>query len=128
MTPVTLVTGARAAARESAIKRAIDREIAASPAGKDSIAVILEGLPDGSGLLENHPPDLQLAQLVRIAPGCVCCTGNVVLRVTLNRILRHPPAHLYIGLADITHLDRIRQFLRDPPYDQLLTLTGDLPA
>jgi hypothetical protein len=125
MTPVTLVTGARAAARELAIKQATERAIAAAPAGKNSIAVILEGLPDGSGLLEDHSPDLQLA---RIAPGCVCCTGNVVLRVTLNRILRHPPAHLYIGLADITHLDRIRQFLGDPPYDQLLVLTDDLPA
>jgi hypothetical protein len=121
MTPVTLVTGPRAAARELAINQAI----AAAPAGKNSIAVILEGLPDGSGLLEDHSPELQLA---RIAPGCVCCTGNVVLRVTLNRILRHPPAHLYIGLADITHLDRIRQFLSDPPYDQLLNLTDDLPA
>jgi hypothetical protein len=121
MTPVTLVTGSRAAARELAINRAI----AASPAGKDSTAVILEGMPDGSGVLEDHSPELQLA---RIAPGCVCCTGNVVLRVTLNRILRNPPAHLYIGLADITHLDRIRQFLSVPPYDQLLTLTDDLPA
>jgi hypothetical protein len=122
MTPVTLVTGPRAAARESAIARKLAD--APAPAGQ-SIAVILEGLPDGSGLLENHSPDLYLA---RIAPGCVCCTGNVVLRVTLNRILRDPPAHLYIGLADITHLDRIRRFLNDPPYDRLLALTNELPA
>lgn len=125
MTPVTLVTGPRAAARESAISRAITTDVAATGGKQQSIAVILEGLPDGSGVLEDRASDLQLA---RIAPGCLCCTGNIVLRVTLNRILRDPPAHLYIGLADITHLDRIRLFLSDPPYDCLLTLTGDLAA
>jgi hypothetical protein len=45
------------------------------------------------------------------------------MQVTLNRLLRHPPARLYISVADATHLDAIRDFLTQPPYDKLLTLT-----
>jgi hypothetical protein len=118
MTRVTLVTGPQAAAREAAIADQLD------PA--QPTAIILEGLPDGSGRLDasNHP----LLQIVRIAPGCVCCTGNTVLRVTLNRLLRRPPAHLYIGLATATHLEQIHRFLLAAPYDSLLELTPDLRA
>jgi G3E family GTPase len=62
----------------------------------------------------------------RIAPGCLCCTGNLVLRVTLNRLLRRRPGRLYIGLATTEHLDQLRSWLQAPPYDQLLELTPDL--
>lgn len=48
------------------------------------------------------------------------------MRVTLNRILRHPPARLYISLAQATHLDQIRLFLTQAPYDALLVLTEDI--
>jgi hypothetical protein len=81
-------------------------------------AVILEGLPDGQPVL--HPSPSLLIE--RIAPGCLCCTGNLVLRVTLNRLLRARPSRLLIGVA-AGHLDQLRSWLRSAPYDQLLDLT-----
>ncbi|PWF54946.1 GTPase [Massilia glaciei] len=111
--PTTLVTGP-AGAREAAIARLLAPGVAN--------AVILEGLPLGdtclapSGLLAVH----------RIAPGCLCCTGQLVLRVTLNRLLRQRPARLFIGPAPGDHLDQLRSWLCEPPYDQLLELTPDV--
>jgi hypothetical protein len=111
---VTLVTGATVALREAAVAAAL-------PAAGRS-AAILEGLPDGrSVLLPSATLDLH-----RVAPACLCCTGNLVLRVTLNRILRLRPERLYIGVANVDHLDQLRSWLQNPPYDQLLELTPDL--
>jgi G3E family GTPase len=64
--------------------------------------------------------------MARIAPGCLCCTGNLVLRVTLNRLLRQRPKRLFIGIARSEHLDQLRSWLQSKPYDQLLRLTDDL--
>ena len=114
--PTTLVTGASGAAREAAI-------LARLGPGEGG-AAILEGLPDGRALLDNTP-DLDLR---RIAPGCLCCTGNLVLRVTLNRLLRQAPERLFIGLATQDHLDQLRSWLARAPYDQLLELTPDLAS
>lgn len=113
----TLVTGSRPLVRESAIADAIDPNI--------QTTVILEGLPDGTSALEALST-LPTIRLVRIAPGCFCCTGNLTMRVTLNRILRHPPARLFISLATSMHLEAIHAFLAQPPYDELLTLTKEL--
>lgn len=117
MTLTTLVTGARACAREAAIAAAIDPLLAT--------ALILEGLPDGSARLDVFT-DLPSIQFARIAPGCLCCIGNLSMRVTLNRMLRQRPARLYISLAASAHLDQLRRFLAQPPYDAWLTLTADL--
>ena len=114
--PATLVTGPSAAAREAAI----NARLAAGQGGQ--VAIILEGLPDPRSVLT--PSDY--LEIHRIAPGCVCCTGNLVLRVTLNRVLRRRPAQLFIGLASTEHLDQLRSWLQQPPYDQLLELTPDL--
>jgi hypothetical protein len=113
----SLVTGATAGARE----RLIAAQLAADPAAA-FCAVLLEGLPDGHTILVPSPTVL----IERIAPGCLCCTGNLVLRVTLNRLLRRRPDRLYIGLATTEHLDQLRSWLQNPPYDQLLELTPDL--
>jgi len=117
--PTVLVTGPTATAREAAIAAAIKHP--ATPRS-DGAAVILEGLPDGNIMLEASD------QLVisRIAPGCLCCAGNLVMRVTLNRLLRQRPARLFIGIADTTHLDQLRSWLSSAPYDQLLALLPDL--
>ena len=89
-------------------------------------AVILEGLPTGSSPFDaSLPPWLTIA---RIAPGCICCTGNLPMRVTLNRILRQHPERLYISLADSRHLSQVRQFLQQEPYDKWLGLTKELTA
>jgi hypothetical protein len=114
----TLVTGASARAREHAIAAQL-----LSAAHQDgATAVILEGLADaGSPLV----PSGSLL-ISRIAPGCLCCTGNLVLRVTLNRLLRQRPGRLFIGVARSEHLDQLRSWLRSAPYDQLLDLAPDL--
>jgi hypothetical protein len=110
----SLVTGPTASARE--------RLIAAHLPPGAAAAVLLEGLPDGHTILSPSPTLL----IERIAPGCLCCTGNLVLRVTLNRLLRRRPERLYLGLATTEHLDQLRSWLRGSPYDQLLELTPDL--
>jgi hypothetical protein len=117
VTLLTLVTGGRAGTREAAIAARID------PAQRT--AVILEGLPDGKEVL---PPSDATSNphVVRIAPGCMHCTGNVVMRVTLNRLLRAQPRQLFVSVASSEHLDLLRQFLQAASYQDLLTLTDDL--
>jgi hypothetical protein len=124
--PLVLVTGATPGAREAAIAAALRP-------GEASV-IILEGLSDGTaalasdagGGLADYPG--VLPQLHRIAPGCLHCSGNLVLRVTLNRVLRHPPARLYISLATATHLEQLRSWLSEAPYGELLTLQPDIAA
>ena len=111
---VTIVTGATLAGREALV--------AASLVPGQRTAAILEGLPSGRTILD--PSDNLV--LHRVAPACLCCTGNLVLRVTLNRILRLRPARLFVGVASVDHLDQLRSWLQHPPYDQLLELTPDL--
>ena len=112
--PATIVHGATAAVREAAV--------GASLVSGQISAAILEGLPDGQSYLDSSDKLL----LHRVAPACLCCTGNLVLRVTLNRILRLRPDRLFIGVAGQDHLDQLRSWLRSSPYDQLLLLTPDL--
>jgi hypothetical protein len=123
----TLVTGPLAGAREQAIYG----QLALSNShhsGADSSppalqAVVIEGLASGSSPLDSLPEHILFA---RIAPGCLCCAGNLVLRVTLNRLLRQRPERLFIGVARSEHLDQLRSWLQAEPYDQLLRLTPDL--
>ena len=122
-TRLTLVSGGRAIEREAAIAQAWMPE--------EATAVILEGMATGNSILadlaEQISPSSSLPlQLLRIAPGCLCCSGNLVLRVTLNRLLRHPPAHLFISLADATHIEQLRTWLSASPYDVWLALEQDL--
>ncbi|WP_296944682.1 GTPase [uncultured Massilia sp.] len=116
----TLVTGPSAQAREAAIAASL-------PAAHGATAIILEGLAPGSSPLDAFAASLHPAP-ARIAPGCLCCTGNLVLRVTLNRLLRQRPERLFIGVARGEHLDQLRSWLQSEPYDQLLRLTPDLQA
>jgi G3E family GTPase len=116
VTLTTLVIGDGADRREAVIAAAVD-----APA---TTAVILEGIPSGKSLLEAFTA--QGMPVVRIAPACMCCTGNLTMRVTLNRLLRNKPARLYIGLASATHLPAIRSFLQSPPYADLLQLAPDV--
>ena len=120
-TPLTLVSGGRVGEREASIAQVLLPE--------QPSAVILEGLADGNSILADlaeHTAPPAVLQLLRIAPGCLCCSGNLVLRVTLNRLLRHPPAHLFISLADATHIEQLRSWLAASPYDAWLALEPDL--
>lgn len=123
--PTTLVHGGNAGVREAAIAALL------RPGAAD--AVILEGLADGCGALAElgrspSSSPSSFPHVVRIAPGCLCCSGNLVLRVTLNRVLRLAPAQLYISLADASHLEQLRQWLSDAPYGELLALQPDIAA
>ena len=52
--------------------------------------------------------------LARLAPGCVCCVGQVPLRVTLTRVVRaHRPQDILLLLASAEHLPRVRALLAD---------------
>jgi hypothetical protein len=116
-TLATLVIGGNAASREAAIADALDPS--------QTSAVILEGIPSGQSILDEPRTNLQV---IRIAPGCVCCVGNLTLRVHLNRILRKSPQRLFISLVNDTHLAQVRAFLTQEPYRTLLTLTEEIIA
>ena len=116
VTLVTLVAGADADAREAAIAA---RTATLLHSGA-TCAVILEGLPAQPA---NFDPAVAL---VRLAPLCPCCTGNLTMRVTLNRMLRRPPDQIFISIVDPTHLGATRAFLSATPYATLLTLNDDL--
>lgn len=120
MTPTTLVSGATARHREAAVADAL----AGLPV-HSKIAVILEGMPDSAGALAGKQSD-DTVSIARIAPGCPCCTGNLTMRVTLNRVLRHPPDYLFISLASTAHLQQVRQILTAAPYDTHLVLDTDV--
>ena len=104
-------------------RTSIEREnkIAAMLEPNSMNAVIIEGIANGhSKLGEIDQNDNIIIQ--RIAPGCPCCIGNLTMRVTLNRLLRKSPHHLYISLASNEHLPTIREFLQTAQYKDLLTL------
>jgi hypothetical protein len=123
----TLVTGPSAAAREQAILDQLQlsnlHQYGAESGPLPLQAIVLEGLAPGSSPLDSLPAHILFA---RIAPGCLCCAGNLVLRVTLNRLLRQRPERIFIGVARSEHLDQLRSWLQAEPYDQLLRLTPDL--
>lgn len=126
-TSVTLVTGNVAGAREAAIAAIlIDTTAINSYCATSTAAIILEGMPDGSDPFATIASNLAPLSIARIAPGCPCCIGNLTMRVTLNRILRHPPQRLYISVAMHAHIDQLREFLMSTPYNKLLTLTKDI--
>jgi hypothetical protein len=123
----TLVTGPSAGAREQAIYGQLElsnsHHSGAHSPSPSLQAVVIEGLASGTSPLDSLPEHILFA---RIAPGCLCCAGNLVLRVTLNRLLRQRPERLFIGVARSEHLDQLRSWLQAEPYDQLLRLTPDL--
>ena len=76
-------------------------------AGGDGRAIVAE-----SGFVPlEAPPHVPLA---RLAPGCVCCVGQLPLRVTLARLVRaHRPQAILLLLASDDHLPRLRALLAD---------------
>jgi hypothetical protein len=87
---------------------------------KDAVAVIAEGafsaLAAPDGVIVN-----------RIAAGCVCCIGQIALRVTLTRLLRaHRPARLLLLLTSGEHIDRVRKMLGDGQFAALLRLSDSV--
>lgn len=52
--------------------------------------------------------------LLRLAPGCACCVGQLPLRVGLTRLLRERrPASVLLLIATDEHRERIEKMLRE---------------
>lgn len=117
MTLITLVYGSSSNIREQIIASQFEP---ASPT-----VVIAEGIASANTALQALET-LHHLQVFRIAPGCPCCSGNLTMRVTLNRILRRPPQRLYLSLASAAHLPQIRNFLQEEQYQSLLSLSEEL--
>ena len=57
----------------------------------------------------------------QVAAGCVCCVGQIALRVTLTRVLRkHRPTQLLLLLASGEHIDRVRLMLQEDQFATVL--------
>ena len=114
MTTLRLVYGANQSQREHAIKSQINPTL--------FTMALLEG-----GAVSNAPLDsLASIKVVRMAPGCPCCSGNLTMRVMLNRALKEKPDLVFLSLANPLHLTAIRDFLQEDQYSGRLDLGFDL--
>lgn len=109
--PLSIVCGADYAQREAHIAQLLQQTHY-----DGACAVILEGLPGGAVSL-NPGADLLLQ---RIAPACFCCIGALPFRVTLNRMIRQRPRHIYLSLAGSEHLKQLQEMFAAPPFNVLL--------
>jgi len=126
MIRTTLVTGGDTFDREQAISERINVEtVDGVPVA--AIAILFEGLSLRDAE-ENLLPVFseQGVKVIRIAQNCFCCTGNLTMRVSLDRLLRSSPRRLYIAIASIGHIEALRRFLSAAPYHDRLFLTDDL--
>ncbi len=116
-----LVTGRPGIERAAFITKLLD----SIPSG-EKITLILEGIPPvvtGVGPQElSARPDISIHVL---APGCMCCIGNLAMRVTLARVLRlEQPRHLILAMIDESHRNSLVKLMKAPPYDTLLDFEG----
>lgn len=110
-TPVILLVGEHL--REG---RSLALEAASQHVSEGRQAVIIEG---GPGTLL-APAGVELVQL---APGCICCMGQLPLRVTVARLLRQvKPVSLWIEVSMRDHLPALRQQLQGPGFAGALVL------
>ncbi len=113
MTIVSLVFGGTATSRHEAIAARVSED--------KKTAAIIEGIA-GTGALDSMLPSSNNLQLVHLAPGCPCCTGQLVMRVTLNRLLRQHPDQIYLSLANTEHLTGVINFLQEDQYRERLKI------
>lgn len=111
-TPVTILVGtALRQGRSQALEQAVKHASIQAPQ-----AVIVEG---GPGTLV-EPPGITLIQL---AAGCVCCVGQLPLRVMLARVLRQVrPARVWIEISDGAHLAMLEKQLQGPGFATAIDL------
>jgi hypothetical protein len=106
MIPALAVT-LRVARGQAAQQAALDAWIDTRRASADGRALAV--IAEGAFFELNSPAGVALA---RLAPGCVCCAGEVLLRTTLTRIVRaHRPAEVLVLIAADAHLQRVRRLL-----------------
>ena len=96
---------ARVAVATDGLQRHVDAWLAEHPTGVRMIIV------EGALVAINVPDDVPVT---RLAAGCVCCLGQLPLRVTLVRSVRAlRPEYVLLLLANGAHLDRVRALLAD---------------
>ena len=111
--PVTLLHGLGAGAPERAGR--LERWLARRPP-QERWAVIAEG---GVALPAFDRSSVVIAQI----GGCACCTGALVLRVTLTRLLRQGPWHRVVILAGAAARPQaLAEQLRAAPFAGLLAV------
>jgi G3E family GTPase len=99
-----LVSGARGAGKTTLLGALLD----ARPAGERQAVLLTEA---GEARLA---PRASLT-IVEADPGCICCVGQVSLRVALTRLLREArPERLYVELAEPAHLAASLRTLTSP--------------
>jgi G3E family GTPase len=111
MVPVHVLVGTRLREGESDALPLALAHVAEGPQ-----AVIVEGGP-GTFVASRG------ITLVQLAAGCVCCVGQLPLRVTVARLLRQVrPARLWIEMADGAHLPAVRRQLAGPGFHGAIAL------
>ena len=119
--PTTVVTGAPGAGKTTWLLH----ELARRPADERRAVLLTEA---GEATLPGMPHVVVAAA----EPGCICCVGQVGLRVALTRLLREAmPQRLYIELGDPAHLAASLRTLRNPwlaPVIAIAEVVGVLDA
>lgn len=55
--------------------------------------------------------------LMRLAPGCACCSSRLIMSTHLSRTLRlNPPDWLVLELESASHPDKVLEFLQEPQW------------
>ena len=49
--------------------------------------------------------------LVQLAPACLCCVGELPLRVALARLLRQRPSAIWVEVSSLVHREQLVQRL-----------------
>jgi hypothetical protein len=129
MIQTTLFAGGLPAIREQALFDKVQSVLNQPNAQASQISIIAEGLPSGSSPLDELSTHPQL-HIVRLAPACLCCAGNLVLKVHLNRVITrakrsNSAQYLFIQLIDPQHLPQLHSQLMQAPLDRYLRLTAD---
>ena len=66
--------------------------------------------------LVNSVPDAAGSNLASVAAGCPCCTGKIVLQITLARALRQTRAtRAFVELSDPGHAASLERALGEAP-------------
>lgn len=103
--PTVLLTGARGAGKTTLLAALLER----APA-EARIAVLLTEVGDA-----RLPPPRPGVTVAAAEPGCICCVGQVGLRVALTRLLREArPERLYVELTEPAHLAASLRTLGSP--------------
>jgi hypothetical protein len=94
----TIVCGGDPTTREAAIATRLDPHHGA--------AVIIEGARAATPQLP-LPGTPALSSLINIVPDCPCCGTALILRVTLDRVLRQRAPVLFLSLDASTHASHV---------------------